>query len=167
MRSSASSSAETFSTEKRPAALTGNLTAARIVVAGGRGLGSRENFLAMVDLAELLGAQAAGTRGALDARWIPHEREIGLSGVRVAPELYLACGLSGANFHTIGMEHSRFIIAVNPDPSARIHELANLSVYEDANRCVRELTEYAARRRAECPELDPAALVRAYFQPDT
>ena len=164
MRSSGSSSAVTSSAEHRPSSLTGSLDAARLVLCGGRGLGSREGFFAMVELAELLGGQAAGTRGALDAKWIAHDREIGLSGVRTAPEVYVGFGVSGANFHTIGMEHAGTIIAVDPDRSARIHQLAHCSVYADATGCIRGLTERVRALGRGAPGFDPVALVKGYFQ---
>lgn len=163
MRSNGSSSAETSSVEPEKRCLTGSLTSAGLVMAAGRGLGSRAGFLALVELAELLGAQVAGTRGALHERWISHQREIGLSGVRTAPEVYVGLGVSGANFHTIGMEHAGYIIAVNPDPAARIHELAHCSIFADANLCVRELTAHVQELGQKGVKLDPAA-VKAYFQ---
>lgn len=144
--------------------LTGDLKRARVVVAGGRGLGGRENFQAMVELAEMLGAQVGGTRGALDAGWLPHDREIGLSGVRVVPELYLGFGLSGANFHTIGMEHAGYIVAVNPDSKARIHELAQCSILEDAGLCIRKLTRYLQQLDVGRAPFDAVAAVKAYAQ---
>lgn len=162
MRSSASSSAGTSSAKWT--CLTGDLKTARVIVAGGRGLGSRENFQAMVELAEMLGAQVGGTRGALDAGWIPHDREIGLSGIRTAPELYLGFGLSGANFHTIGMEHAKYIVAVNPDPKARIHELAHCGVLEDAGACIRELTDHLRHLDLRGGRFDAVSAVKTYFQ---
>lgn len=112
----------------------------------------------------MLGAQVGGTRGALDAGWISHDREIGLSGVRVAPELYVGFGLSGANFHTIGMEHAGYIVAVNCDPSARIHELAHCSVFKDAGLCIQQLTEHLKRLDQRQSHLDMTAAAKAYFQ---
>lgn len=164
MRSSGSSSAGTSSAEPKGPSLTGSLTGARLVLCAGRGLGDREGFLAMAELAGLLGGQAAGTRGALDAKWISHDREIGLSGVRTAPEVYVGFGVSGANFHTIGMEHAGIIIAVNPDRSARLHQLAHCSVYRDALSCIRELAERVKGMDPAASGFDGAAVVKHYFQ---
>ena len=164
MRSSGSSSVETSSGEPKKLCLTGNLADARLVLTAGRGLGGRAGFQAVVELAELLAAQVAGTRGALDERWISHEREIGLSGVRIAPEVYVGLGVSGANFHTIGMEHAAYIVAVNPDPAARLHELAHCSIFADANLCVRELTAHVRMLGREGIKSDPAAVVKEYLK---
>ncbi len=119
MRSSGSSSVGISSAEPWKRCLTGSLASARLVLTAGRGLGGQAGFQAVVELAE---AQVAGTRGALDERWISHEREIGLSGVRIATEVYVDFVVSGANFHTIGMEHAAYIITVNPDPAAVVKE---------------------------------------------
>ena len=161
MRFSALSSAEISSAKLT--CLTGDLEMARVIVAGGRGLGSRENFQAMVELAGMLGAQVGGTRGALDMGWISHDRVIGLSGVWVAPEIYLGFGLSGANFHTIGIGHAGYIVAVNPDPKARIHELSHCSVLEDARLCIYQFTDHLRRLDLSRSHFDVMTIVKKYF----
>lgn len=108
-------------------------------MAVGRGVKDYAGFDLMVRLAEAIHAQVAATRGAIDEGWISHERGIGLSGQRVRPQLYIACGISGSNFHTVGIEHSEYIIAVNVDRHARIFELADFCVVEDVTRCIGEI----------------------------
>lgn len=161
MKSSASLSVEASSAKW--ACLTGDLKKARVIVAGGRGLGNQENFQLMLELAEILKAQVGGTRGALDAGWISHDREIGLGGARVFPELYLGFGLSGANFHTIGMEHAKFIIAVNCDPAARIHTIAHCSIVKDTGICIRQFTEYMRTLEMSHHDFDPVTITKTYF----
>ncbi len=140
------------------------LSSARFIIGVGRGLGTRQAFLQAQNLADRLGAAIGGTRGALDEGWITHEQEIGLSGKRVHPELYLACGISGANFHTLGIEQARYIIAINPDPEARIHTLAHLSVAADANTCIKALWNFLDATRFDKNSNDAIFLVKEFFQ---
>ena len=116
--------------------LSGDLLTAEIVVAVGRGVKDREGFALMVRFAEAIHAQLAATRGAVDEGWLPRERELGLSGKRVAPKLYIGCGVAGANFHTVGMSRAGTVIAVNTGPLARIFQLADLGIVDDVRTCV-------------------------------
>lgn len=127
------------SSKGEPDCLHGDLRAADVIVAAGRGAGGPEGIALIARFARAVGAQVAATRGAVDAGWLPRDREIGLSGKRVAPELYIACGVAGANFHTIGMEHSRTVIAVNRDPKARIFELADIAIVGEMGPCLTQL----------------------------
>ena len=162
MKSNDLSSVEISSVEW--ACLTGDLKKARLIVAGGRGLGNQKNFRLMLEMAEILKAQVGGTRGALDAGWISHDREIGLGGARVSPDIYLGFGLSGANFHAIGMEHAKLIIAINHDQAARIHKIAHCSVIKDAGLCIRQFTEYLRTFDQRRCDFDSVAVTKEYFQ---
>lgn len=148
-------------------ACAGDLNHANIVVGAGRGLGRIENFKRLVRLSEILNAQVGGTRGAVDAGWIPKEREIGLSGKRVCPALYLACGVSGSNFHTIGMEHSEYIVAINPDIKARIHELANISIYADVNSYIGKMYRALTTISFDAQQDNAISLLKEYFIKNT
>ncbi|MFQ5486639.1 MAG: FAD-binding protein, partial [Desulfobacterales bacterium] len=95
-----------------------NLSAAKVIVAGGRGVGDENGFRALRELAEVMGGEVAGTRVAVESGWIPAENQVGQTGKSVRPEIYIACGISGAIQHRAGMMHSRYIVAVNKDPAA-------------------------------------------------
>ena len=110
-----------------------NLKEAPIIVAGGYGVGSKENFKQLYDLAEVLGAEVGGSRAAVDAGFIEHERQIGQTGITVRPKLYIAAGISGAVQHTAGMQDSAMIIAINMDPGAPINEIADYVITGDLN----------------------------------
>ena len=112
--------------------LAGNPHTAAVVLAAGRGLKTAACFEKMLMLADALQGQAVGTRGAVDMGWIPASREVGLSGLRLAPRLYFALGVSGANFHTIGMYRSKLIVAVNIEENAQIFHIADYCIYADA-----------------------------------
>ncbi len=122
-------------------AATGDLFTAETVVAVGRGVKDREGFALMVRFAEAAGAQLAATRGAVDEGWLPRERELGLSGKRIAPRLYIGCGVAGANFHTVGMDRAGTVVAINIDRRARIFQLADYGVICDVLSCVRYVLE--------------------------
>lgn len=109
-----------------------NLKGAPIIVAGGYGLGSRENFKLIHDLAHVLGAEVAGSRAAVDAGFIPPERQVGQTGVTVRPKLYIAVGISGAIQHRAGMQESNKIIAINNDPDAPIFGVSHYGIVGDA-----------------------------------
>ena len=109
-----------------------NLKAAPIIVAGGYGMGSREKFQLIKDLADVLGGEVAGSRAAVDAGFIPHERQVGQTGVTVRPKLYIACGISGAIQHRAGMQEANKIIAINSDPEAPIFDICHYGVVGDA-----------------------------------
>ncbi len=105
-----------------------NIKAANIIIAGGYGVGSKENFQLLYDLAEAIGAEVGATRAAVDAGFSEHERQIGQTGVTVRPKLYIACGISGAVQHRAGMEESAKIISINTDPRAPINAIADHTV---------------------------------------
>lgn len=109
-----------------------NLKAAPIIVAGGYGIGSKENFKLIEKLAHVLGGEVAGSRAAVDAGFIPHERQVGQTGVTVRPKLYIACAISGAIQHRAGMQESNKIIAINRDPEAPIFDICHYGIVGDA-----------------------------------
>jgi len=125
---------------------TVDLRDAERIVAGGRGVGS-EGFRQLEVLADLLGASLGGSRVAVDLGWIPWERQIGQSGRAVAPELYLAFGISGASQHVAGIERARTVVAVNRDPSAPLLGRAQLAVVADWRPVVEALIERLRERR--------------------
>jgi len=102
-----------------------NLKGASVIVAGGYGVGSKENFQLLYDLASVLGAEVGGSRAAVDAGFTGHERQIGQTGITVRPKLYIACGISGQIQHLAGMQESAIIISVNSDPNAPINSIAD------------------------------------------
>jgi len=102
-----------------------NIKNSGIIIAGGYGVGSKENFNLLFELAALLGGEVGGSRAAVDAGYIEHERQIGQTGVTVRPKLYIACGISGAIQHTAGMNESAMIISINNDPHAPINQIAD------------------------------------------
>ncbi len=111
-----------------------NLKAARVIVAGGAGVGGRDGFKLIWDLANALGGAVAGSRAAVDAGFIPKEYQVGQTGTTVRPALYIACGISGAVQHRAGMEESAKIIAVNWDPNAPIFGFAHYGIVGDLNQ---------------------------------
>lgn len=105
-----------------------NIKGAQIIIAGGYGVGSKENFKLLFELADLIGAQVGASRAAVDSGLIEHERQIGQTGVTVRPKLYIACGISGAVQHRAGMDQSAQIISINTDPNAPINQIADYVV---------------------------------------
>jgi electron transfer flavoprotein alpha subunit len=118
-----------------------NLKAAPIIVAGGYGLGTIENFKLIHDLAHLLGGEVAGSRAAVDAGFIPHERQVGQTGVTVRPKLYFAIGISGAIQHRAGMQEAKKIIAINTDADAPIFDVSHYGIVGDAVEVVPKFIE--------------------------
>ena len=118
-----------------------NLKAASIIVAGGYGMGSKENFSLIYDLAETIGGEVAGSRAAVDAGFIEHERQVGQTGVTVRPKLYIACGISGAIQHRAGMDESNKIIAINNDPEAPIFEVCHYGIVGDVEDVIPKFIE--------------------------
>lgn len=119
-----------------------NLKGAPIVIAGGYGVGSKENFNLLFKLADLLGGEVGASRAAIDAGWVDHERQIGQTGVTVRPKLYIACGISGQVQHVVGMQDSAIIISINPDENAPINELADYVIRGKVEEVVPKLINY-------------------------
>lgn len=119
-----------------------NMKGAPIVVAGGYGMGSKENFQLLYDLAEVLGGEVGASRAAVDAGYVEHERQIGQTGVTVRPKLYIACGISGQIQHRAGMEESAQIIAINTDPEAPINAVADYVITGDVAEIIPKMIKY-------------------------
>ena len=125
-----------------------NLCDAKVIIAGGRGVGSEKGMQSLFSLAEVLGGEVAGTRMVIEEGWLPAERQVGQTGQTVRPELYIACGISGAIQHRAGMLGSRYIIAINTDKRAPIFEVADWGIVGNLHEVVPTLGEAMKERRA-------------------
>jgi len=128
---------EIIETHRQPKRV--NLKAARIIVAGGAGVGSRDNFRLIWDLANCLGAAVGGSRAAVDLGFVDHDHQVGQTGTTVRPALYIACGISGAVQHRAGMQESAKILAINNDPTAPILSIAHYGIVGDLNDVIPKL----------------------------
>ena len=122
-----------------------DITEAKILVSGGRGVGNSEGFKMLEKLAEVIGAEVSSSRAMVDAGVMPHNRQVGQTGKTVRPDVYFALGISGAIQHLAGMEESDFIIAVNKDKYAPIFNAADLGIVGDVNKIIPLLTEKLRR----------------------
>jgi electron transfer flavoprotein alpha subunit len=121
---------------------------AEVIVAGGRGLGGPESFALVEELARALGGAVGATRAVVDAGWYPYAAQVGQTGKTVAPRLYVACGVSGAIQHKVGMQSSGTIVAINKDRNAPIFDYCDLGVVGDVHQIVPRLTELVRERKA-------------------
>ncbi len=119
-----------------------NIKGASIIVSGGYGVGSKENFKLLYDLAAVLGAEVGASRAAVDAGYAEHDRQIGQTGITVRPKLYIACGISGQVQHRAGMEESAQIISINSDPEAPINSIADYVITGDIAQIIPKMIKY-------------------------
>ena len=126
-----------------------DITEAKILVAGGRGIGSAAGFDMLRDLADVLGGEIASSRANVDAGWIEKDRQVGQTGKTVRPLLYVACGISGAIQHVAGMEGSEVVISINKNNTAPIFDVSDLGIVGDVNAIIPKLTEAIKKVKAE------------------
>ena len=127
-----------------------DITEAKILVSGGRGMSDADNFHRLLNpLADILGGAVSASRSAVDAGWIDHECQVGQTGKTVRPDLYLACGISGAIQHVAGMESSEYIVAIDKNDTAPIFEVADLGIVGNVNTLLPKLTEAIKKYKEE------------------
>jgi electron transfer flavoprotein alpha subunit len=119
-----------------------NIKNSSIIVSGGYGMGSKENFKVLYDLAEVLGAEVGASRAAVDAGYADHDRQVGQTGITVRPKLYIACGISGQIQHTAGMEESAMVIAINNDVNAPINKIADYVITGDVMEIITKMIKF-------------------------
>ncbi|MFX1252233.1 MAG: electron transfer flavoprotein subunit alpha/FixB family protein [Promethearchaeota archaeon] len=125
--------------EEKIAEVSVDITKAKLIVSGGRGCGSKEKFQIIFDTAKTLGGEVGASRAVVDADWVPYDHEVGQTGKIVTPDFYIACGISGAMQHLIGMRNSKCIIAVNTDNEAPILDVAHFAIIADLHLVLPEL----------------------------
>jgi len=121
--------------------------AAKVIVSGGRGVGSKEGFAIIEDLANLLGAAVGCSRAVTSAGWRPHSDQVGQTGTKVSPEVYIACGISGATQHMAGLKGAKRIVAINSDPQAPLMLNADYTVTGDLKEIVPAIAAEIRKRR--------------------
>ncbi len=133
-----------------------SLAQARVVIGGGRGVGSAEGFASLEELATLLGGAVGCSRAVTSLGWRPHSDQVGQTGTRIAPDLYIACGISGAIQHMVGCRAAKHILAINTDPAAPIVAQANYAVIGDVQKVLRAVNAEIHRVKAGEPSRSPA-----------
>ena len=124
-----------------------NLEEAQVIVSGGRGMGSKDNFALVEQLAEVLGGVVGATRPAIEEGWVSRAHQVGQSGKIVAPKLYIACGISGATQHVSGMIGSGYIVAINKDEDASIFDVADVGIVGDVTKVLPVMIEEMKKRK--------------------
>ena len=133
-----------------------SLAAAKVIVSGGRGVGSKDGFAIIEELAGLLGGAVGCSRAVTSAGWRPHSDQVGQTGTRIAPDLYIACGISGAIQHMVGCRAAKHILAINTDPAAPIVAQADYAVIGDVQKVLASVNAEVRRVKAGEPSRSPA-----------